>query len=137
MLTIFCKVKEFWNISEKDWLNLSNRQFFFGVFKHKKHPGGASIHEIKESFPLKPSLEIILELFTKKIQLTSWAFAIHSLLSLVYSDFPLITCFPRPKIRLAPTHACKTSLVSQNRFICVSFCIGLLIYLFLTFPACF
>ena len=25
-------------------------------FTHKKHPRGASIHEIKESFPLKPSL---------------------------------------------------------------------------------
>ena len=25
-------------------------------FTHKKHPGGASIYEIKESFPLKPSL---------------------------------------------------------------------------------
>ena len=53
---IFCQVKELWNISEKDWLNLSNWQFLLSFFTHKKHPRGASIHEIKESFPLKPSL---------------------------------------------------------------------------------
>ena len=47
---------ELWNISEKDWLNLSNRQFLLAFFTHKKHPRGVSIHEIKELFPLKPSL---------------------------------------------------------------------------------
>ena len=29
---------------------------FIVVFTYKKHPRGTSIHEIKESFPLKPSL---------------------------------------------------------------------------------
>ena len=53
---IFCHVKELWNISEKDWLNLSNRQFLLSFFTQKKHPRGVSIHEIKELFPLKPSL---------------------------------------------------------------------------------
>ena len=43
-------------MSEKDGLNLSNRRFLLAIFTHKKHPRGASIHEIKESFPLKPSL---------------------------------------------------------------------------------
>ena len=37
---------------------LTNLQFLLAFFTHKKHPGGASIHEIKELFPLKPSLEI-------------------------------------------------------------------------------
>ena len=53
---IFCQVKELWNVSEKDWLKLSNRRFLLSFFIHKKHPRGASIHEIKEPFPLKPSL---------------------------------------------------------------------------------
>ena len=43
-------------MSEKDWLNLSNWRFLLAFFTHKKHPRGASIHEIKESFPLKPTL---------------------------------------------------------------------------------
>ena len=32
---------------------------FIGVFTHKGHPGGARIHEIKESFPLKPFLDVM------------------------------------------------------------------------------
>ena len=52
---ILCQVKELWNISEKDWLNLTNHQQGFGVF-YKKKTGGASIHRINKLFPLKPSL---------------------------------------------------------------------------------
>ena len=35
---IFCPVKEFWNISEKDWLNLSNQQFLLLFFYTQKTP---------------------------------------------------------------------------------------------------
>ena len=51
-------MKELWNISEKDWLNLSNRQFLLAFFTQKKHPEDASIHRRKESFPVKPFLTI-------------------------------------------------------------------------------
>ena len=35
---------------------------WYCCFLHaKKHPRGASIHEIRESFPLKPSLEAYLQ----------------------------------------------------------------------------
>ena len=36
---------------------------FIGVFYAQKHPGGGSIHEIKESFPLKPFLVDCFEKF--------------------------------------------------------------------------
>ena len=52
------QVKEFWNISEKDWLNLTNHQQSSAFLHTKKYPGGASIHRIDESFPLKPSLVV-------------------------------------------------------------------------------
>ena len=37
-------------------LDLLLKKFLLGIVT-KKHPRGASIHEIKESFPLKPSLK--------------------------------------------------------------------------------
>ena len=36
ILTILCQVKELWNISEKDWLNLTNNQKGSAFFTHKK-----------------------------------------------------------------------------------------------------
>ena len=53
---ILCQVKELGNISEKDWLDSTNRQQDLVIFTHKKYPGGTSIHRIDESFPLRPSL---------------------------------------------------------------------------------
>ena len=43
-------------------------------FTHKKHPRGASIHEIKESFPMKPSLvptTILLPIFSMHLHMFS------------------------------------------------------------------
>ena len=34
---------------------------YWAIFTHQKHPGGASIHEIKKSFPLKPYLALFLQ----------------------------------------------------------------------------
>ena len=56
-MTISCQVKELWHISEKDWLNLTDCQQCLAFLHTKKYPGGASIHRIDESFPLKPTLE--------------------------------------------------------------------------------
>ena len=52
---ILCQVKELWNISEKDWLNLSNKWFLLRFFYTQKNSRG-SIHKRKESFPVKPFL---------------------------------------------------------------------------------
>ena len=46
--------------------SLSNRQFLLAFFSHKKHQRGASIHEIKKTFPLKSSL-IMLEILKESM----------------------------------------------------------------------
>ena len=53
---IFLPSKRIMKYKEKDWLNLSNRQFLLSFFTHKKHPGGESIHRRDVFFPVKPSL---------------------------------------------------------------------------------
>ena len=50
-----CQVKELWNISEKDWLNLSNRWFLLAFFTHKKTQEGRAFMISS----LKPSLGAI------------------------------------------------------------------------------
>ena len=56
------------NCSDIKGLRFVTKKYLLGivVFTHKKHPRGANIHEIKELFPLKPSL-VIFE-FTIKIR---------------------------------------------------------------------
>ena len=51
------------NVSEKDWLNLTDRQQGSAFLHTKIYQGGASIHRIDESFPLKPPLHILKILY--------------------------------------------------------------------------
>ena len=67
---------------KKDWLKLSNRQSLLLFFTHKKHPRGASIHEIKKLFPLKPSLmqNWVVKLRNRWIFFCFWVQSLRELL---------------------------------------------------------
>ena len=48
---IFCQVKELWNISEKDWLNLSNQWFLLSFFTHKNTQDVRAFMRSRNSLP--------------------------------------------------------------------------------------
>ena len=84
---ILCQVKELWNISEKDWLTYLTGDFYCHFYT-QKHPRGASIHEIKELFPLKPALvKLFLIIYSPSskifMQVNSWN---NSIMPVYYSE---------------------------------------------------
>ena len=50
-LTIFGQVKKLWNISEKDWLNLSNQQFLLSFLHTKNTQEGWAFMRSRYRFP--------------------------------------------------------------------------------------
>ena len=52
ILMILCQLKELWNISEKYWLNLTNRHQGSAFFTHKKNTQeGQAFIELTNCFP--------------------------------------------------------------------------------------